>query len=207
MSTAPTRLYLIRHAEVAVPYQRVFAGRLDIPLSEHGHEQARALVPWLNHLAPQAVYASPMLRVRQTLQPWLLQGGPTPVLYPELREVDFGDWTGVAWDEVQTRFGQSPWDWLTLLEQNAIRAAEPCEAFRSRVAACLERILREQPGRTVAVFCHGGVIRMALAWLCHWSLAATTPLAIDYASVTRVAIHNPRVEIELLNYQPGQPDL
>jgi len=151
MSATPTRLYLIRHAEVAVPYQRVFAGRLDIELSEHGHQQARALVPWLTSLAPRAVYASPMLRVRQTLEPWLRNGGPTPVLCPELREVDFGEWTGVGWDEVQARFGQSPWDWLALLEQNAIRAAEPCEAFRSRVAACLERILQEQPGRTVAV--------------------------------------------------------
>jgi len=205
MSASPTRLHLLRHAEVAVPYHRVFAGRLDIPLSEEGHRQAAALAPWLTRLAPDAVYASPMLRVRQTLEPWLRQGAPEPVFCEELREVDFGDWTGVAWDDIQPRFGQSPWDWLRLLEQNAIRNAEPFEAFRGRVRSCLQRIASEHPGRNVAVVCHGGVIRMALAALCAWPLAATAALAVDYASITRVALHNPRVEVELLNYQPWRP--
>jgi broad specificity phosphatase PhoE len=205
MTARPTRLFFIRHAEVAIPYQRVFAGRLDIPLSEEGHRQAAALAPWLARLAPDALYASPMLRVRQTLQPWRDLGSPEPIFRPELREVDFGEWTGVAWDDVQPRFGQSPWDWLRLLEQNAIRNAEPFDSFRNRVADCLQQILDQHPGRRIAVLCHGGVIRMALAWLCQWPLAATTVLAVDYASVTTVTLHNPRVELELLNYQPWRP--
>ncbi|GIX49943.1 MAG: phosphatase [Limisphaera sp.] len=205
MSSTPIRLHFIRHAEVAIPYQRVFAGRLDIPLSDEGHHQAAALAPWLARLAPDAVYASPMLRVRQTLEPWRRQGAPEPIFCEELREVDFGDWTGVAWDDVQTRFGQSPWDWLRLLEHSAIRNAEPFDNFRGRVESSLQRILTEQPGRNVAVVCHGGVIRMALACLCRWPLAATAVLSVDYASVTRVAVHNPRVEVELLNYQPWRP--
>jgi broad specificity phosphatase PhoE len=206
MSARPTRLHFIRHAEVATPYHRVFAGRLDIPLSDRGRHQAQALSHWLTQLAPEAVYASPMLRVQQTLEPWLQNGGPVPVRCPELREVDFGQWTGVAWDEVEPRFGQSPWDWLALLEQDAIPGAEPFEVFRNRVATCLDRILRAHSGANVAVVCHGGVIRMALAWLCRWPLAATAVLAIDYASLTRVAVHNPRVEIELLNGLPWQQE-
>ncbi|MCS7089350.1 MAG: histidine phosphatase family protein [Verrucomicrobiota bacterium] len=202
MSDQPTRLYFIRHAEVATPFQRVFAGRLDIPLSDHGHQQARSMTSWLTRLSPHAVYASPMLRVQQTLQPWLQRGAPKPVLCSELREVDFGDWTGVSWDEVEPRFGQNPWHWLRLLEQNAIPRAEPFEAFRQRVGSCLHRILAEQVGRSVVILGHGGVIRMALADLCQWPLAATAALAIDYASVTRVRVDPGRVEIELLNYLP-----
>lgn len=202
MTAASTTFHFIRHAEVAEPYQRVFAGRLDIPLSKHGQQQAKSMVPWFVRLAPEVVFASPMLRVQQTLQPWLQRGAPKPNICPELREVDFGDWTGVAWDEIQPRFGQSPWDWLRLLEQNAIRGAEPVEQFRNRVGSCLHRILSEHAGRTVAIVCHGGVIRMALAQLCGWSLAATSVLAVDYGSVTRVVMHPGRAEVELLNYLP-----
>ncbi len=65
---SPTRLFFIRHGEVEAGYQRVFGGRIDMELSPFGHEQARRLADYLERFPFDALYASPMRRVRQTLR-------------------------------------------------------------------------------------------------------------------------------------------
>ncbi len=46
-SAPVTRLLLIRHAEIEPSYQGVFGGRIDMNLSERGHEQAKLLAKFL----------------------------------------------------------------------------------------------------------------------------------------------------------------
>src|SRR5215207_6500386 len=108
-----TRLILIRHGEVEDRYHRVFGGRIDMELSQRGHRQARLVAEFLTPGSLDAIYASPMLRAQQTLLPLAQHGRQAPVTYHDLREVDFGDWTGLKWDEVRERFQVSAFDWLT----------------------------------------------------------------------------------------------
>lgn len=197
-----TRLFLIRHAEVEARYQNTFGGRIDMNLSPRGHEQARALAAFLGRLPMDALYASPMKRVEQTLAPWLNDGAPPPVVLADLREVDFGDWTGLGWDAVKERFGHSAWEWLHHLERGEVPNGETGASFRARVEPCLRQIVREQPGRNVAIVCHGGVIRMILAIVLDLPLPQTVALTVDYASVARVALEKSRAELELLNFAP-----
>lgn len=202
---APTRLYFIRHAEVEARYQKVFGGRLDVDLSPRGEQQAEALAAWLQGTHFDALYASPMKRVRRTLAPLLARNGYQPVFLDGLREVDFGAWTGFTWEEVHARFGKSPYDWLHELESGGIPGAEPLPAYRQRVAEALETILARHPGGTVAVACHGGVIRMALAHLLELPLSKMAHFEVDYASLTIVAHRPGRTEVRLLNFTPWQP--
>src|ERR1043165_1052583 len=112
MTNSTMSLLLIRHGEVEEKYHRIFGGRLDINLSALGHEQAAILARYLQRKTIQAVYASPMKRVQQTLAPYAANSPLRPILMPDLREVDFGDWTGHNWEEIQTKFGLSAYDWL-----------------------------------------------------------------------------------------------
>src|SRR5471030_2212160 len=89
----PTRLLLVRHAEVEQSYHKIFGGTIDMNLSPRGHEQAATLAKLLHGRKIDAIYASPMKRVQQTLAPFLKNGAPSQKMIPELREVDFGDWT------------------------------------------------------------------------------------------------------------------
>jgi len=197
-----TRLLLIRHAEVEAGYQGVFGGRIDMDLSPRGHDQAITMARYLHAKPLSAIYASPMKRVQQTLAPLLLNGAPKPVILPDLREVDFGDWTGLSWDQVQAKFGVSAFSWLDHLECGGIANAECGETFRERVEPCLERILADHAGEPVAIFCHGGVIRMVLSILLRWPLSSMAMFEIEYASLTQVALlpHKPR--LQLLNFAP-----
>jgi broad specificity phosphatase PhoE len=201
MSSA-TRLVLIRHGEVESRFQRVFGGRIDMDLSPLGHQQAAALAAWLTDVPFNALYASPLRRVQQTLAPLVNAHRPFPTTLAGLREVDFGAWTGLGWDDVRSQFGVSAFDWLNQLDQDAIPGAEPCDQFRTRVGDCLRQVLDSHAGQLTALVCHGGVIRMLLAHLLDLPLPRTVAFEIDYASATVVECRPGRVEIQLLNFAP-----
>lgn len=199
---APTRLYLLRHAEVEERYQRVFGGRIDMELSPFGHEQARALGNYLKPISLNGIYASPMKRAQQTLEKIGPHQEITPVILDELREVDFGVWTGLGWDQVKAQFDVSAFQWLDHLERGLISQAEPIPQYRERIESALKRIVNDSNGRTLGVVCHGGVIRMMLAILLDLPFAKTSCFEIDYASVTIVDLLRHKVEVQLLNFAP-----
>ncbi len=197
-----TILHLVRHAEVEASYQGVFGGRIDMNLSPRGNEQAVALAEFLRHKSFDAIYASPMKRVQQTIAPLLQYAAPRPVVLPQLYEVDFGDWTGMTFDEVKQKFGHLANEWLKLLDRGGIPNAENVHSYRARIDSCLQEILRRTNGQTSAVFCHGGVIRMLLSLLLNLPFAEMERFEIEYASVTTVVIKPERTRIELLNFTP-----
>ena len=107
-----TRLLLIRHGEVEARYQGIFGGRIDMNLSPRGKRQAKILAEYLRVKTIDAVYASPMKRVQQTLAPTLKAHGHKQTIFPDLREIDFGDWTGMNWATVRDKFNFAVHEWL-----------------------------------------------------------------------------------------------
>jgi broad specificity phosphatase PhoE len=197
-----TRLLLIRHGEVEARYQGIFGGRIDMNLSPRGKRQAKLLAGYLRGKTIDAVYASPMKRVQQTLAPTLKLNGHSQTVFHDLREVDFGDWTGLDWHTVRDKFNFAVHEWLDQLDQPGAPNGENGKSFRARVEPCLREILRKHPGENVAVFCHGGVIRMLLAILLELPLPKTNSFEVEYASITQVALHSHLAEVELLNFTP-----
>jgi len=192
-------------------------------LSARGREQARTLAEFLHGKNISAIYASPMKRVQQTLTPFLngkmdaprprrvsapqrrhhqTKNSPTQTILPGLREVDFGDWSGYNWREVREKFGVHPYDWLDEIERGAVPNGENGVQFRARVETCLFKIIRGHPGQMVAVFSHGGVIRMMLSILFDLPLPKTNAFKIEYAGITQIALHPELNEIELLGFTP-----
>ena len=53
--SSPTRLYLLRHAEVEERYHRVFGGRIDMNLSAYGQQHAQALAAHLQRVPFDAI--------------------------------------------------------------------------------------------------------------------------------------------------------
>ena len=149
-----------------------------------------------------AIYASPMKRVQQTLAPFLNNGAPAQKIFQDLREVDFGDWTGLNWEQVCAKFNLLTHEWLDHIERGVAPNGESGPQFRARVEPCLREIIKKHPGETVGIFCHGGVVRMILAILLELPLPKTNMFEIEYASVTQIALHPHHAEIELLNFTP-----
>jgi len=201
-SPSKTRLLLIRHGEVEERYHRVFGGRIDMDLSALGRSQAKELASHLKATHFDALYVSPMARAQQTIAPIAHQNRPSPRVLDGLREIDFGAWTGLAWNQVLDRHGKSAFDWLRHIDLDEIPDAENGATFRARIEPCLNQILNAHPGQQVGIVCHGGVIRMILSILLDLPLPKMAAFEIDYASLTIVDVTPERREIKLLNFTP-----
>ncbi len=199
---SPTRIFFIRHGEVEAAYHRVFGGTIDMELSSFGHEQARSMAEYLQRHPFDAIYASPMKRVQQTLTGLVELQNKVATILPGLREVDFGDWTGLSWEQVNEKFQVSAFAWLEQLEQGEISGAERMPHFRARVDGALQQILSEQREKNVAVVCHGGVIRMALSIALNLPFRQTAGFDIEYASITVLDWLPDKVVVQLLNFTP-----
>jgi broad specificity phosphatase PhoE len=206
----PTQLLLIRHGEVESRYHRIFGGsRIDMELSPLGQRQARALAAWIADWPLDRIVASPMQRVRQTLAPLADQRRLQPQFENDLREVDFGVWTGFAWDQIKERFGASAFDWLEIIEQGGIADGETAAALMQRVGPALQRVIDGAAHQRVALFCHGGIIRVMLALMLGRPLREMAHFNIEYGSLTVVELQPGKkhgVEIELLNFCPPLVD-
>lgn len=131
-----------------------------VGLTEPGLEQARTLAETLKNHAIHAIYSSPLERARATASP-LAAARDLPIrIEPGLNEVEFGDWTGLTFEELERRD-----DWQAF---NARRGAahipggESPAASQARIVATLGGIQLAHPGETVVAITHADMIRYAL---------------------------------------------
>jgi broad specificity phosphatase PhoE len=92
-----------------------------------------------------------------------------------------------------------------MLETGGIPNGETAACLKARVRPCLQRVVEENPHRSVAVVCHGGIVRVMLALLLEMPLAHMAHFNIDYGSVTLVELQPGKrhaLEVELLNFCP-----
>lgn len=97
-------LYLIRHASAsAQDNRRRCISQTDLPLDASGIFQAQQLARWLGMRSVRALYASPLLRARQTAD--ILSGGTIPVFIDKrLTEMRVGAWENLPFDEIRMRY-------------------------------------------------------------------------------------------------------
>jgi broad specificity phosphatase PhoE len=197
-----TRFFLLRHAEVESRYHRVFGGKIDMDLSPLGRQQAEKLGDYLKRYPIDAIYASPMKRAQQTLEPIAQHFACETNIHPALHEVDFGAWTGLGWQELHDKHGVSAYSWLDMIEKGSVPQGETGEIFRNRIEPCVRGILMDNPTKNIALLAHGGVIRMILSILLDIPLSKTAVFEIDYASVTILDYRDKKPEVQLLNFTP-----
>ncbi len=201
-----TKLFLIRHGEVEEPYLRVYGGRIDMNLSERGREQAARLARHLDGSPLDAIYCSSMKRARQTLEPIEAAFEIEPEIRDDLREIDFGAWTGVEWEEVARRHEANVADWLQLLNAGLVEGAETTVDLQARVTRCLEEIHARHAGGSIAVVCHGAVIRAALSRLLRLPMDRMGSIDVGYASVSLIEQGPLHSTARYLNYIPWKFD-
>ena len=96
-----TTFHLIRHGDYGL-LGRVLAGRTPgHSLSDLGRKQAERVAAALAHRPIAAVVSGPLERARETAAPLAARCGLEVSVDPDLDEIDFGEWTGMAFDALQ----------------------------------------------------------------------------------------------------------
>ena len=190
-------LILVRHA---LPV-RIDGGDgpADPSLSEDGRRQAQALASWLADEPIDAIWSSPMRRARETAAPLEEATGLLAEIDVDLREFDADEVHYIPMEELTTDDPR----WRELIA----RLGSPEKfAFRDVAAAAVERIVAANPGRTVVVVCHGGVVNAYLSSILH----IDRPLFFEptYTSISRVRASSSGVRsLVSVNEIPHMPEL
>ena len=113
------RIFLIRHGATAWSYgDQRFCGSTDLELSDAGLREAELVADRLATEPLAAVYATSLIRSRQTAEAIAARHGLPVQAVAELREANFGEWEGLNYAEIVERYP----------ELNAARARNPAEA-------------------------------------------------------------------------------
>ncbi|UKY53949.1 histidine phosphatase family protein [Streptomyces inhibens] len=159
-----TDFILVRHGETVWHAENRYAGRTDVPLTDHGREQAAILATWAATAALTAVWSSPLSRARLTAAPAADACGLTPRIDERLYELDFGQGEGLTRDEMRRRFPEQLAAFLADPVAHHLPDGEDPRHAAERAADCLADIAREQPHGRVLLVAHSTLVRVLL---CH----------------------------------------
>jgi len=156
-----TRLVLIRHTEVEASMSGRIYGRLDPALSPTGREHAEVLAAWLRPARIDAVHSSPSKRAQETAAPLARDRGLDVTLHPRLQDVDFGEWEGRSFEELERDEPDLYRSWMSEPTQTRFPGGEDFSEVKARVLAALGEIRSD--ASAAALVAHGGVNRIILA--------------------------------------------
>jgi broad specificity phosphatase PhoE len=160
-----TRVLLVRHGATVSSGEDSFNGETDIPLSELGRDEARALARRLAEERIDAFYASPLSRAMETARLVAAAHGREVVPIPDLREVSHGRWEGKLRAEVENLYPEEYRRWESDPFSFAPEGGESGLAVTARALPALLEIVGAHPGGRVLVVSHKATIRLLLASL------------------------------------------
>lgn len=162
------RLVFVRHG-VASSVEGRCIGHTDVPLSAAGADSVRVLQ--LGEFKVSAIVCSDLRRARESADIIASSISLEPTNDARLREMNFGEWDGREWSELQRSDGDRLGRWMENWRHASPPAGESVDEIVGRVSECL-RDIRErfqtddnQEAQTVVVVAHAGSIRAALCLL------------------------------------------
>ncbi|MER5997500.1 bifunctional RNase H/acid phosphatase [Nonomuraea angiospora] len=182
-----TSLLLLRHGETALSVERRFSGRGDAELTANGLAQAAAAAERLSRepYRLDVIVSSPLKRARQTAEAVARRTGLDVEVDEDLRELDFGDWEGHTFTEVQRRWPAELSTWLADPE-TAPPGGESFATVARRVQAAGERLVERYEGKTVLAVSHVTPIKMLLRLALMAPLESLYRMHLDVACLSLI---------------------
>jgi broad specificity phosphatase PhoE len=184
MSELLSIVYLARHGETAWSLSGQHTGRTDLPLTDRGERNARALGERLRGLTFIKVFTSPLQRAKRTCE--LAGFGRVAEIDPDLVEWDYGQYEGRRTVDIHA---EHP-DWQ-LFRDGCPGGESPDQigARADRVIACLRGV-----EGNVLVFSSGHFLRVLGARWLNLEAAAGRYLLLSTASLSALGYEHNRAE-------------
>jgi len=192
-----TKVILIRHGETDWSYQKRYCGFTDIDLNEKGRQQARRLLKRLSKEKIHKVYSSDMKRTLQFAK-IVFKDLPAEELL-DLREMNFGIFEGLTYKDIMEKYPKVYREWLGNPLDIIVPRGESLKTLARRVRKALKRILSQNSDKKVAVFTHGGPIRVILCDTLKLDLKEIWQIELELASISIIEFVKGRGKIHLLN--------
>ncbi len=216
-----TKIYLIRHGETEDAEPVRYKGHLDVPLSEKGITQMRQLARYIvkdssscsNRLS--AIYCSDLSRAMKSAEIIAEPFGLEPIIMPELRERNFGEWEGMTFKEIEEKWPDAFKRWANNPLKHSPLGGESTTEVRDRVIKALNRILNEvqysssRSNRlnrsnglnniSIVIVAHGGVNRIIICEILGMPLENIFRIEQDYGTLNIIEFRDRYPVVKLIN--------
>jgi broad specificity phosphatase PhoE len=182
-----TVFLLVRHASMNGLGQRIVGRERGVHLNQKGQVEAEKLATRLAQLRPTAIYSSPMERAQDTAAAIARQLGLNVSTEPGLNEIDYGDWTGKSFEELDTLQ-----DWRrynTCRHTAQIPGGESMPEVLQRAWQTVERLRKSHATGLVILVSHADWIRAVAAHYAGASLDALQKFEVYPASLSILAVN------------------
>jgi alpha-ribazole phosphatase len=160
-----SEILFIRHAETDMT--GTFCGHSDPELNVRGRAQLGELINTLRAQNVGVVYASDLRRAQATGKAIAEAFSVNCYVRSALREINFGQWEGLTWKEIEQRDEPYARRWITEYPRLPAPDGENFNDFEQRVLDEVKFLSTRAAteGRRIAVVTHAGVLRTVLCAL------------------------------------------
>jgi broad specificity phosphatase PhoE len=155
-----TQIYLIRHGQSQGNFANTFLGHTDLDLTDLGYLQAERCAEYLKEIPVHRIYSSDLQRAYHTALPSARLRGLEIEKCPELREICAGVWENQTFTDIIARYPEEYDRWVNDTGTSRPTGGESVKDMARRFSSCVERIARENLGKTVFIFAHATPIRV-----------------------------------------------
>ncbi|TYL89145.1 histidine phosphatase family protein [Bradyrhizobium rifense] len=191
-----TIVHLVRHGHHAL-LGRTLCGRMKgIALDDLGSQEMARCADVIEP-RPTLIQSSPQRRCMQSACILAARFGLPIEIVPALDELDYGEWTGRAFEDL----GRDPqWSsWNTQREASRPPGGECMRSLQRRVVSHLEQVRSDHGGDTIVAVSHAEPIRAALLHYSRIELDDFLAIEIDPASISTLSVENGELTITGIN--------
>ena len=184
-------LICVRHGRTKWNADKRFQGHTDVPLDDEGRAQAAGLAALLRDQRIDVAVSSDLSRAVETAR-IVLGARAIPLrLDPDWREMRFGDWEGLTWEQIRAANPHLAETDLTSVKSYTPGGGETFDDLTARIARAVERVSAETPPDGAAlVATHAGPLHALLSVLLGDAERAALRVRFMTASITRFRREN-----------------
>jgi len=193
-------VFLVRHGETEYNRRGLALGRADAPLNETGRRQAECLREALAQVPLTAVYASPLVRTRDTAARIAEVHGLEVQVEDRLIEMDIGEVEGLTFSEIRERFPVVAKNWAQPTGPTfQMPGGERLIDVQNRAVDAIEALAARHQNETFCVVTHNFVILSFVASVLGIELAQFRRLRHGVAAIAEVDVRPGRSRVVRLN--------
>lgn len=195
-----TKLILTRHGHVEGIDPERFRGRTDLPLTELGRMQAKAVAARIAALwVPVAVYTSPMRRSVATADAIAQACHVERHLLEDLNDLDYGSWQWQTYEAVSRAWPEQFAAWKSTPHLVRFPDGDLLQDLVARTADALRFVISRYGSETVVLVGHDSVNRALLLQLLDQPLSAYWRLAQAPCALNEIDIVDGNIRVQRIN--------
>jgi len=193
------KMYLIRHGQTEWNLLGRYQGWSDVSLSDIGRQQAEYLATNFPAEKLAAVYSSDLNRAAETARAVAEKLGCPLQLEKAFRELDFGKWEGLTYNEIAKDWPEEVNNLFVNPEKLQTPEGESFQDVEKRAIKRIKELCEKHKDESFAVVAHGAINRTILCSMMHIPLHYLWSIRQDNTAVSVVSIQDGYYSFDLLN--------